>query len=941
MPAGSPSIPSSAVNQRELLKLLRALQGEEQHPDVIRLIEKWGQQGPLPREASLAQAQAFLALRLMDRAWVRLRELTDTDPDDVDALLMTAEMFLERGWPARARRVLARARDRGSSDDRLASLERRAAEPPLRPPPNARELERHGSPEQLVWLAERYLATGSLLRGKSLLERVRRIQPDSQRVEQLLWAMRGEFGPHRESLTELVIELGGEDLSAEWDGNENTESISVADITAAGGLAPVENGRQDAPFPLLFRRSSRTIPGDVDEREVTVTSRLASSAELADAPEMQHTDPHGMLGLDDDPDTRIMEVISNRSGEMELVPVEGSPRKAVDLRALQEEADGQETDFLEDEDQDLVVMTRREKERGPAARTTPRAQRAPIKVIEKHPIPLTSPGPELTPLELDDDLPEPAAGAWSRAILALVAMGIVLTLGAGLLYWGMRTHARGELVERTHAALASGNFQELRSLEAQLTGQIEAGLSPVGARAAELALLNAVLWADYTGDPDDRDQAIALLEQASDAGALEAELALSRGILAMVRGDTQAAAQEAVDVSWPEGRYLEARVAAAQGRTEEALAIWADGEPSSEPRYLPVQALLLQEAGQFEKAAAAGGALLREHSDPLLLIAAHENRWVSQSPEARLESVTALLKEHRRELSPRHRGRLQAIEAELNEELGREAAARRAWQQALDSDGYHPRYLYEIASRELAESRALDAADRLSRCLGVRPVDGDCQRARLMALLELDRMEAAQQEVSQWETAQEAGASITLLQAWLDVADGRANDALDALTPLLTEDADGLPWYLAGMAMGHLGDASATTTLLRASELLAESEHVELRALSARAQAALVEYGSRAQAAQLASTLRTAGSTDPHVHLHLGRYFDRIGRRTDSAQHLARAGELADQSARVLFELGLFYYGPRTPWAYDLWQRYLQLAPSGDRAERTRERLQR
>ena len=53
----------------------------------------------------LAAARALLSLRLMDRALNRLRALTDANADDVDALALTAELMLERGWAARATRT--------------------------------------------------------------------------------------------------------------------------------------------------------------------------------------------------------------------------------------------------------------------------------------------------------------------------------------------------------------------------------------------------------------------------------------------------------------------------------------------------------------------------------------------------------------------------------------------------------------------------------------------------------------------------------------------------------------------------------------------------------------------------------------------------------------------------------------------------------------------
>ncbi len=947
MSAGSSSPTPPSPKTHELLRLTEQLEQDERYSDVIRLAEVWAQQSPLPREASLAQARAFLSLRLMDRAWVRLRELTDANSEDIDPLLLTADMFLERGWPARARKVLQRAERIDPKHSALPDLDKRAAAPPLRPPPNARELERQGTPEQLVFLAERYLATGSMLRGKSLLERVRRLQPGNTRVEQLLWGVRGDFSTQssgrRQSLVELVAELGG-DHAAEWDAVENTESISFSEVTAAGVALPTasESERPDS-FPLLFRRRMVIGEGEDEDAEVTISARLASVDEMAEAPEMQHTDP-GIAELEEDPDTRIMEVISNRSGEAELVPAINpeAPRsgrgesRAVDLRALSEADDEPETEdgsFLEDEDEDLVVMTRREEGARPRGAERPKVRRTPIEVIEKHPIPPPpDPEPELEELEPADSEDIHPPGTSRVGVLLMGALGAAALLGAAGLYYGMQRHARGELVDETHQTIATGDFQALRALEARLDEQVRAGVSPAGTRAVELALLNAVLWSDYTGDPEDQQQAESLLAAAGEEGAPAAELALTRGILALTHGDLKAAAAaaEEVDTSDAEGRYLAVRVALARGEAEQAMTIWSDGEAPAGERYQAVHPLILQQAGQLTQIPP----LLTEPG-VLLQIVADENRWLEESPEDRLNRVGVLLKEERRSLSPRHRARLLAVQAELNEELDREAAARRAWQQALDTDGYHPRYLYEIASRELSSGHPLDAYERLSRCVASNPADNSCQRAALLALLELDRIDEAHQQVDSWEAAV---GNVMLAKVWLAVAEGRAGAALELLEGKLGEN--GLSWYLSGLAHGHRGDTIAGEELAKASTLLAASTYPELRMLSERARAARVEYGPRAEAVRLAATLHTEGSLDPVVHLHLGRYYEAIGHRADATQHFARAGQLAEQNGRVLFELGRVYYGPKTAWAFDLWRRYLDLSPSGERADQTRKRLE-
>ena len=91
-------------------QVLRRLVGDGDARGVIRLVERWMEHGAVSQTARIAQARAFMDLRLMDRAWVRLREAAQAEPGSVMVQLLTAEMFVERGWPGKALPVLERGR---------------------------------------------------------------------------------------------------------------------------------------------------------------------------------------------------------------------------------------------------------------------------------------------------------------------------------------------------------------------------------------------------------------------------------------------------------------------------------------------------------------------------------------------------------------------------------------------------------------------------------------------------------------------------------------------------------------------------------------------------------------------------------------------------------------------------------------------------------------
>ena len=92
-------------------QILRRLEQSGDSRGIIRLVERWLEHGGVTQAARMAEARAFMDLCLMDRAWVRLGEVSEADPDSIDAQLLTVRLYIERGWPGRARKMLERLYD--------------------------------------------------------------------------------------------------------------------------------------------------------------------------------------------------------------------------------------------------------------------------------------------------------------------------------------------------------------------------------------------------------------------------------------------------------------------------------------------------------------------------------------------------------------------------------------------------------------------------------------------------------------------------------------------------------------------------------------------------------------------------------------------------------------------------------------------------------------
>ena len=168
----------------------------------------------------------------------------------------------------------------------------------------------------------------------------------------------------------LLDELGAGARDGDWGLLENTDGLGQVEVTAHVDVADVEDlGSAVAKrrgFPSLFRRDEST--GENTESsadEITMSSIVVEEAGQFDGFEVTDSEATPAPGGGD---TRIMEVIQ-RGDNLELAdalgPIHkrgrGEDRTALDLKSYRAAHLPPDDDtYLEDEDKDLIVMTRRE-----------------------------------------------------------------------------------------------------------------------------------------------------------------------------------------------------------------------------------------------------------------------------------------------------------------------------------------------------------------------------------------------------------------------------------------------------------------------------------------------------------------------------------------------------------------------------------------------------
>jgi hypothetical protein len=969
------SILDGGLDSDRLLRTVRAADWERDPVGVVRFVERWAERGPLPPDARVAEARALLALSQVDRAWMRLKEALGEAPDHVDALVLTVEMFVRRGWPGRARVPLERLGVLAPDDPRLPELRASVARPPIKAPPQAGDIERSGDRKAILALVEHYLSTGSVLRAQSILERQGRASGArrDRQVEALLWGIRGDYTDGSDNLDDLAQRLVPQLDPEEWGTADHTESARLVDLMGGEGA----DGRAGPAFPSLFRGDSDEVPGERRDDDVTMASVMANREDLADPPTRESEDGEDPDEdeMDDYLDTQILDIIQPVAGAIEDPGASADPlRRPLDLKALQartertRDADATgDVEPLEDEDADLVVLTRREPARDPDT-VQPVGGRAPIEVIEKVPVPPPLPEglpgqdeetPEVSPafdpppdaeatVELDDIEPPIRRGRAAQPRLlvgaALAGLGLLGLAWAGVSY--MQRVAADGIVDDVHGALAVGDRQRLESLAETLRQQVETDGGPTGVLAAELALVEAVLYDEVSGDRAGRKRAADALAVAEGAGVASGELALARGALAWADGDAAGAlASFEMAPSGDQVRdHLLARAALSLGDMDRARATYP---AEIDIRQMPRVASLAPGIALAADASAVTEDLVSMVSQaPAVLVPALAEGWGAGPPEARLAAVDRLIERHGDALGPRQRGRLEAARVDIIFATGDVTAAAKVARAALSLAPTSPEVRHRMGAMGLVTNRAVGALDHFSACLTLRPRDAACQRGRLQALIELDRLVEARDAVSSWASQ---GDDVRLWSSWVDAASGEAGAARAGVDAVMAQSGfmessgfAGLALYIRGISAVVEGstDAQAAADLARAAQTLSASDAPLDQLLGGRAEAARLRLEGPDASDSAVLRVLADTPTNPMVKVHIAAMYESAGLHDDAAQLLALAAESGAQSARVHYARGLLLFDPATmPAARAAWRRYLDLGPTGPRADRVRERM--
>lgn len=954
-----PSAPPSPRDQH-LDDAVATLAGRGDSVGVVRVVETWVTQGTPTRRAQLTEARAFLHLRQMDRALNRAREVLEAEPDSTDALLLQAEIYLERGWPLKARKPLQQLRDlHPAGRDDIERFWARAQLDPVRPEATAREIEREANPARLLALAESFLATGSFLRATGILERLRRAAPDNARVKELLWSLAGDFGGGDMGVDSLVATLlppsfVGDDFLP--DEPEHTESFDLRAVDLDPETAEATN------FPALFKHAPNAqADGAEDPHEATQSSGLASRAEMG-GESGGNTDPGRHLvdlnPASDPSDTQIMLVLRPgdvRPNQLHRKREQGGAenlRDTLNLRAWQDamgvpsSSDLADTpdDLLEEEDENVVVMTRGGVPAPEPMREAPATFGKPIEVVEKHGIPVTAPRPERperVPEPILEDVPPPAPRRTSPLLVgAIAALAAALALVAVVTVGSLNARSSASAREDLVRALAAADYNALLTQEGRLEQRVANGAraSEVAEVRAALAETQLVLWSDYNGDPTRIGKVREGLDKPTHLDVHR--LAVLRAAEALARQDV-AGASAALGRERPEDdeeRYLFARIAARGGDIERAVEHFDTIQAPEQPRYALGRAEVLAAAGRTDEARALVQGVLRAAPDHAA--ARTLALELDQAPPATVVTAVDLFLQSPAgaALPPRLDGRLQALRARAFLTLGAVSDAQDAIERGLSRDGANPDLLF-LRAANLAKAQQLSPAlHELESVVSARPGAAEAQAAYVLLLLELDRVEEADDAVLRLEAAKILPNLTPVLDTLVSVWGNQEPPSEQLLPP---QRATPLGAYAAALLAVQDRSTDALAVLQVAIGATRTSADPFEQRLFPRLIAMQALVVGPPDGDPYITDALSAAAEDPAVHVFAGRYFEKADRKALAAQHFDRAAQLGPEMGLAWYEKGRFYLDARDGFSRSgaAWRNFLALAPSGPRAARAKDTL--
>jgi|GEM_PF-1196670 len=1004
MSAEKPPVAPAAVSQRdrEIEVAVELLLEQQRLREAIQVVERWRASGSPTPTAERLQARCLFEIRAMDPALRRLDTALAANAKDGRALKLLVELLVERGWKRRATEALDRLQETEDDGD-FSELQALVESTQRGLPQNAKEIEATSSFDERLALARKMLGTGSFVRARALLEKLEGEAPENTHVKTLLWGLVGSFDPGQGSPENLVPDIF--DLVSEMDlTRPSTESSNTGEEDAEpsaeqlGESFPSLFRRVDETDQMGLNATNEITQSTPIQFEGEVTNDLP----LVDPSVSDVESTSSVEGVKGD--TQIMNVIANERGAT-LAPAEGQSHRAkaldeddydlaasLDLKAYRShmgvedlpgfspiDADMPDATLagLEDEDDDIVVITRREEvtessdilnEKTDSIKTVSR-----IRVIDNVP----SPGqPSLSRLariplptrpdsvqaaeakldrfefdiEAGETPPDPEANATRPKRIPLYVF-LILVLSAGL--WALDRHnqterSAEELRARVNKAIAADDYKILLQQEAQLEKAMQGEEGDDPALLAALSRVETLLWTEYAGDPSRLTRAANLSSLARESAPDRTDTLLAAAELALSenRLDNAQTMLDLITEHTAESHIAEAGLAMHRENARGAL-LSIRKATNIDPLNLRALRLTAEISFAAEDLDGAAVALrtamsLGEMNQRLFLSKTLSS--IARRPLAeQVDDLSNLIERMNEDsLAPRLKSSLHLQRSTTLHLLGRQDEARKETQLAIADDASDPRALARMAVFMLAENDPESAVDDLARAARYRPGDIAIRTLLVRALLALDRIDEALEQIEEAKRAHPSDERLPVMEAWAAIIGAadveRGRPLIEPFVEAHPDDAEAR--YLLGVCLAMVNNHGALDELDLAASMLKEAGDPSLPLLADRATAWKLRVMKDAYDVQLYDALN-ARSKDPLTHTILGQHFEAIDDFQRAEKHYKTAIKVGGNMAIPHWFLGFFYLDQpsRRAQTHSSWARYLEFSPSGKRAKRAKSQL--
>ncbi|MEC7984691.1 MAG: hypothetical protein VX278_05980 [Myxococcota bacterium] len=260
--------------------LIQGLLDQSRYILLIQFALKWSQGRSITPVTSMALGRSYASLLLIEQAWEIVEAALETNPNDVNAHILAVDLaLLQEKWE----RAQTHMEKLPAEHVRMSELEAKLKFLPT-VQISSQSLLKSKSIDRRLEGVELLIINGQREKALVLMRRLRHIEPQNLRIQQLIWSLEGDFrfdGDDADLYT-LIMEVLGE------------EEIEVEE-TVVESFGEEDEVTESSPFPVLFRGEQKE--EEKEKQEDTSRMELGDSTGEVNSDGLEETDALVVVGF--------------------------------------------------------------------------------------------------------------------------------------------------------------------------------------------------------------------------------------------------------------------------------------------------------------------------------------------------------------------------------------------------------------------------------------------------------------------------------------------------------------------------------------------------------------------------------------------------------------------------------------------------------------------